>query len=182
MSDPPEKQTLNNPKLRASSTSVVSSIPPDAPDYTDIRNRYFWFIPDENKNYYKEEVMVLDGTSSVNFSPQFRRNSQWSVNSNISNILLAKSSLGHLPEKSDPLLPANPTSEAKSNSLEIPRDEKQAPKLEKVAQGPFGEGKKVPELKQNPLSQLKKNNKSQNWTSQSKLSRKLYATKTTAQP
>jgi len=147
VSDPPEKQTLNNPKLRASSTSVVSSIPPDAPDYTDIRNRYFWFIPDENKNYYKEEVMVLDGTSSVNFSPQFRRNSQWSVNSNISNILLAKSSLGHLPEKSDPLLPANPTSEAKSNSLEIPRDEKQAPKLEKSSTGSIWRRKKSPRVK-----------------------------------
>ncbi|KAI5908726.1 hypothetical protein K4G61_g2413 [Candida parapsilosis] len=147
VSDPPEKQTLNNPKLRASSTSVVSSIPPDAPDYTDIRNRYFWFIPDENKNYYKEEVMVLDGTSSVNFSPQFRRNSQWSVNSNISNILLAKSSSGHLPEKSDPLLPANPTSEAKSNSLEIPRDEKQAPKLEKSSTGSIWRRKKSPRVK-----------------------------------
>lgn len=143
VSDPPEKQPLKVPKVRAPAT-VVSPISPADPDYIDIRNRYFWFIPDENKNYYKEEVMVLDGTSSVNFSPQFRRNSQWSLTSNISNIHLAKSSLGHLPEKNDPL---SATTSEKQNSLDIPNDDKQVPKLEKSSTGSIWRRRKSPRVK-----------------------------------
>ncbi|KAG5420778.1 hypothetical protein I9W82_002659 [Candida metapsilosis] len=172
---PSEKQPLNVPKVRTSSnTSIVSPLSPLDSDYVDIRNRYFWFIPDENKNYYKEEVMILDGTSSVNFSPQFRRNSQWSLSSNISNILLAKTSSGHVPEKSDATNTTSNIHTANSNnnnnnnnnqnnhntisnnvnattdnrkSLEVPTDDKQLAKLEKSSTGSIWRRKKSPRVK-----------------------------------
>ncbi|KAI5970895.1 hypothetical protein CANMA_000055 [Candida margitis] len=149
-SDQVEKQQapLNVPKVRITVDSMVSPVSPNDPGYIDIRNRYFWFIPDENKNYYKEEVMVLDGTSSVNFSPQFRRNSQWSLTSNISNIQLAKSSSGQLPEKShSDALSASTTSETKHDTLDIQNDNKQTTKLEKGSTGSIWRRKKSPKMK-----------------------------------
>lgn len=50
----------------------------------DIRNKYYWYIIDKDKNYYKEYpdlTKIGTGESAVSISPQFRRNSQWSEKS-----------------------------------------------------------------------------------------------------
>ncbi|KAI5954687.1 hypothetical protein KGF54_002463 [Candida jiufengensis] len=87
----PEKKT---------SLAVVTSLPPTDPKYVDIKNRYYWYITDADKNYYKEEPTILkDGNSSMTLSPQFRRNSQWSNFSNISNICLDKKPSQQLNEQ-----------------------------------------------------------------------------------
>ena len=69
----------------------ILNVSPIDPKYIDIRNKYYWYFTDDDKNYFKEESIKLkDGNSSFTLSPQFRRNSQWSVNSNISFVQLDK--------------------------------------------------------------------------------------------
>lgn len=74
----------------------VTSIPipdvlPSSPHFVDIRKRYFWYVTDKDKNYYKEHPSISKSGSrnmSISFTPQFRRNSQWSEMSNISGLSL----------------------------------------------------------------------------------------------
>lgn len=76
--------------------STTSSVPipeilPTSPDFVDIRKRYLWYVIDKDKNYYKEHVALSKSGSrnmSISFTPQFRRNSQWSEVSNISGLVL----------------------------------------------------------------------------------------------
>ncbi|CAI5757173.1 unnamed protein product [Candida verbasci] len=69
----------------------IDEISPEDSGYIDIRNKYYWYFTDEDKNYYKEEPTITkDGQSSICNSPQFRRNSQISNNSNISQVILDK--------------------------------------------------------------------------------------------
>ncbi|KAI5961455.1 uncharacterized protein KGF55_004078 [Candida pseudojiufengensis] len=78
-------------KSSSNSESNMFVISPTDSKYVDIKNRYYWYITDADKNYYKEEPTILkDGNSSMTLSPQFRRNSQWSNFSNMSNIQLDK--------------------------------------------------------------------------------------------
>lgn len=85
-------------KASFGSDTSTSSIPipdilPSSPKYTDIRQRYLWYLTDEEMNYYKEIPQVSKTGSrnmSISFTPQFRRNSQWSENSNISGLALAE--------------------------------------------------------------------------------------------
>ncbi|CAN3372460.1 hypothetical protein DIURU_005044 [Diutina rugosa] len=73
----------DEPKRRESSASN-SSIPlpdiaPTDPSFVDVRNRYYWYVPDKDHNYYKELPRIgVSGDSEITMSPQFRRNSQWS--------------------------------------------------------------------------------------------------------
>ncbi|KAK6197332.1 ubiquitin carboxyl-terminal hydrolase-domain-containing protein [Scheffersomyces amazonensis] len=87
-----------------SAVSTTSSIPipdilPTDSRSMDIRHRYYWYVVDKDKNYYKELPSVAkDGSNdgSVTLSPQFRRNSQWSLKSNISSInSLMSSNINH---------------------------------------------------------------------------------------
>lgn len=90
-------------KKIVSEASSASSIPiPDISPidarYVDIRNKYFWYVIDGEKNYYKElSIPSRSGTRepSITISPQFRRNSQWSDTSmnnfNLENVAAAKS-------------------------------------------------------------------------------------------
>ncbi|CAX45547.1 conserved hypothetical protein [Candida dubliniensis CD36] len=84
--------TENNLSVKTQPKSVpISNVSPIDPKYVDIRNKYYWYFTDDDKNYYREEPIKLkDGNSSFTLSPQFRRNSQWSVNSNISFVQLDK--------------------------------------------------------------------------------------------
>ncbi|KAK6455443.1 ubiquitin carboxyl-terminal hydrolase-domain-containing protein [Scheffersomyces xylosifermentans] len=81
------------PSLRLeSAVSSTSSVPiadilPTDPRFIDIKNKYFWYVLDKNKNYYKEVSSISKhGTRepSICLSPQFRRNSQWSDKSAVS--------------------------------------------------------------------------------------------------
>lgn len=86
-------------KTSFGSDTSTSSIPipeilPSSSKYVDIRQRYLWYVTDEEMNYYKECASVSKTGSrnmSISFTPQFRRNSQWSENSNISGLALAES-------------------------------------------------------------------------------------------
>ncbi|RCK64043.1 hypothetical protein Cantr_10674 [Candida viswanathii] len=80
--------------------------PPSDAKYRDVREKYYWYLMDDHKNYFKEEpAIVKDGNSNITLSPQYRRNSQWSNNSRISAINLEKDS----PAKS--AIPARISSE-----------------------------------------------------------------------
>ncbi|KAL6450988.1 hypothetical protein SBY92_001238 [Candida maltosa Xu316] len=83
---PPQQQ---KPQSHHKSVPISSKSPID-PKYVDIRNKYYWYFTDAEKHYFKEEVSIRDGSSSLTLSPQFRRNSQWSVGSNISTVHLDK--------------------------------------------------------------------------------------------
>lgn len=72
----------------------IPDVLPTSPNYVEIRKRYFWYVTDKDKNYYKEHPLVSKTGSrnmSVSFTPQFRRNSQWSDVSNISGLSLEAS-------------------------------------------------------------------------------------------
>lgn len=78
----------------STSSVPIPDILPTSAKYVDIRQRYLWYVTDEEKNYYKESASPSKTGSrnmSVSFTPQFRRNSQWSDNSNISGLVLAES-------------------------------------------------------------------------------------------
>ena len=85
-------ETNNNLSVKTPTKSIpILNVSPIDPKYIDIRNKYYWYFTDDDKNYFKEESIKLkDGNSSFTLSPQFRRNSQWSVNSNISFVQLDK--------------------------------------------------------------------------------------------
>ncbi|EGW32551.1 uncharacterized protein SPAPADRAFT_51095 [Spathaspora passalidarum NRRL Y-27907] len=68
----------------------IPDVPATDPKFVDVRDKYYWYVLDGDKNYYKEELTSEKGSSSIGLSPQFRRNSQWSTNSNISSIKLDK--------------------------------------------------------------------------------------------
>lgn len=90
--------TVPGPKLapRAVQDSMDPSVPippisPNSPNFVDIRKRYLWYITDKEKNYYKESASASKKGSrnmSICFTPQFRRNSQWSDYSNPSALTL----------------------------------------------------------------------------------------------
>lgn len=77
---------------KCTSASTASSLPisevsPLDSKFVDIRNKYFWYVVDGDKNYFKElSIPSRHGTRepSITISPQFRRNSQWSDVSNMS--------------------------------------------------------------------------------------------------
>lgn len=79
--------------------SGASSVPlpeilPTSSRFVDIRKRYLWYVIDKDKNYFKESVALSKSGSrnlSISFTPQFRRNSQWSELSNISGFALEES-------------------------------------------------------------------------------------------
>lgn len=84
--------------------STTSSIPipeylPSNPKFVDIRKRYLWYVIDKDKNYYKELASISKTGSrnmSISFTPQFRRNSQWSDISNISGFALEEDTNANL--------------------------------------------------------------------------------------
>lgn len=89
-------EVLNNLSSSVSLEDHPSSVPipdvlPGNPDFVDIRSRYLWYVTDKEKNYYKESASLSKSGSrnvSISFTPQFRRNSQWSEVSNISGLSL----------------------------------------------------------------------------------------------
>jgi hypothetical protein len=97
----PELSAAGSPKLSphdgsrnlsnaSTSSCLLMSLPPSDTNFVDIRNKYFWYVTDKDHNYYKE--LPVEGAKdcssplSITFSPQFRRNSQWSHNTNVSSI------------------------------------------------------------------------------------------------
>ena len=76
-------------KQKQANEDPVSSLSPNDPKFVDLRKQFYWFFTDDSKNYYKEEPMSFkDGQSQISLSPQFRRNSQLSNLSNMSNYQL----------------------------------------------------------------------------------------------
>lgn len=73
--------------MRSTTSIPIPEITPMDAQFLDIRKKYYWYLTDKNKNYYKElPTLSKSGTRdmSVSLSPQFRRNSQWSDTSNTS--------------------------------------------------------------------------------------------------
>lgn len=84
------KDTSSIKKSHKDSVPVLSHSPSD-PKYRDIRDKYYWYLMDEHKNYFKEEASIVnDKVSNITLSPQYRRNSQWSRDSHISAVSLDK--------------------------------------------------------------------------------------------
>lgn len=74
-----------------SSSIPIPDFLPSNPNFVDIRSRYLWYVTDKEKNYYRESASLSKSGSrnvSISFTPQFRRNSQWSEVSNISGLSL----------------------------------------------------------------------------------------------
>lgn len=75
------------PSRKASTVASIASVPipdisPSDPRFVDVRNKYFWYVTDEHKLYYKELPTLSKNRTrelSVSISPQVRRNSQWSA-------------------------------------------------------------------------------------------------------
>lgn len=85
----PDNEVKRTSTTHSASSISIPDIPPSNPSFVDIRNKYFWYVTDKDKNYYKEIAEVSkDGSSrsSIAISPQFRHNSQWSFNTNVSSI------------------------------------------------------------------------------------------------
>ena len=92
MSEPVSYTHLDVYKRQAHSSTSSIPIPDISPTdarFVDIRNKYYWYMIDKNKNYIKELPSIKTSSgrdASVSFNPQFRRNSQWSERSNVSSI------------------------------------------------------------------------------------------------
>lgn len=86
-------------KINSSTFSVpIPDVLPTSPNFVDIRKRYLWYVIDKDKNYYKESAALSKSGSrniSISFTPQFRRNSQWSETSNISGLALEEQEQTH---------------------------------------------------------------------------------------
>lgn len=88
--------------ISTTSSTPIPDISPTDPRFVDIRDKYFWYVTDKDKNYYKEEFIHSKDSqeTTVSLSPYYRRNSQWSETSNIS-------SINPLPKKKDELSDIN---------------------------------------------------------------------------
>ncbi|RLV94806.1 hypothetical protein JA1_001586 [Spathaspora sp. JA1] len=112
-----EDSTLKPPTattMAATASSVpIPDIAPIEGKYVDVRDKYYWYVLDEEKNYYKEELTTdmnsPSNNSTIGLSPQFRRNSQWSNSSNISSIRLDKQP--EIDEKLEPFPEINQSDE-----------------------------------------------------------------------
>lgn len=83
--------------LTSDSSSIpIPDIPPTDSKFVDIRDKYFWYVTDQNKNYFKELPNPTPTTKSsshrdfsinlnVGISTRVRRNSQWSDTASFSN-------------------------------------------------------------------------------------------------
>lgn len=82
-SDNIESSSLRKTSTVASVASIpIPDITPLDSRFVDIRNKYFWYVTDENKLYYKELPTVSKSRLreySVSMGPPIRRNSQWST-------------------------------------------------------------------------------------------------------
>ncbi|GEQ72061.1 hypothetical protein JCM33374_g5747 [Metschnikowia sp. JCM 33374] len=96
-----EKTSLSQKLTTGKSNESFSNFPsasvpipntlPNSPNFVDMRKRYLWYVTDKDKNYYKECASLSKSGSrnlSISFTPQYRRNSQWSDISNISGLSL----------------------------------------------------------------------------------------------
>ncbi|SGZ55131.1 CIC11C00000002005 [Sungouiella intermedia] len=109
--------------------STTSSIPlpeilPTSSKFVDIRKRYLWYVIDKDKNYYKESVALSKSGSrnlSISFTPQFRRNSQWSEFSNISGLALEEPPLDHTHSDLDKVKKKLETFDNEKSSLLDPK-------------------------------------------------------------
>lgn len=74
--------------ISTTSSTPMPDIAPTDPRFVDIRDKYYWYVTDKDKNYYKEECIHSQNNqeTTVSLSPYYRRNSQWSETSNISSI------------------------------------------------------------------------------------------------
>lgn len=81
-----ESSSLRKTSTVASVASIpIPDITPLDSRFVDIRSKYFWYVTDENKLYYKELPTVSKSRNreySVSMGPQIRRNSQWSTATN----------------------------------------------------------------------------------------------------
>ncbi|KAK6463676.1 ubiquitin carboxyl-terminal hydrolase-domain-containing protein [Scheffersomyces coipomensis] len=125
-----ESRSLKRLESAVSSTSSIPipDIPPTDPRSIDIRQRYYWYVVDKDKNYYKELPSVSkygNSNGSVTLSPQFRRNSQWSeksavssihnlMHSNVNDVVIEKSSADAVNEKLKEVNISSPKEDSKS--------------------------------------------------------------------
>lgn len=80
------KSNSNRSHSSIKSTPIPDISPLDS-KFVDIKLRYYWYIPDEDKNYYKEYSNNVSHRRS-SLTAQYRRNSQWSAQSDtVSNSL-----------------------------------------------------------------------------------------------
>ncbi|EGV61347.1 hypothetical protein CANTEDRAFT_123876 [Yamadazyma tenuis ATCC 10573] len=66
--------------MSANSEGGSDTAPPES-KHVDIRDRYYWYIPDSNMDYYKEDSLSKVSTRRTSFTAPFRKNSQWSETS-----------------------------------------------------------------------------------------------------
>ncbi|CAH6722815.1 hypothetical protein CLIB1444_11S01728 [[Candida] jaroonii] len=123
VNSPELKPVHNNAISKTVSNNSQTSIPipdisPSDKAFVDIRQRYYWYIPDDDMNYYKEFSISTHSTRRPSLTAQFRRNSQWSdtlllsdVNKKLDNLPKTENNVSietsmsnlNLSEKSEPL-------------------------------------------------------------------------------
>lgn len=67
------------------SEPILDIVPLD-PDFIDVRSKYFWYLIDNQMNYYKELVVSGENETDMVLSSHYRRNSQWSDAGKLENI------------------------------------------------------------------------------------------------
>lgn len=98
---------LSDSVLSTTSSIPIPDITPTDPKFIDIRDKYYWYVTDKNKNYHKESPdLKLNSSSNPNLissltsnsnshslsnsntvcTTRFRRNSQWSEKSSNFNL------------------------------------------------------------------------------------------------
>lgn len=67
--------------LRQTLTNVSNPLPDTSPldsKFQDIKDKYYWYVPDKNMNYYREDTLSKQSTRRSSVTAAYRRNSQWS--------------------------------------------------------------------------------------------------------
>ncbi|ODV66167.1 cysteine proteinase, partial [Hyphopichia burtonii NRRL Y-1933] len=88
--------SISNSNVASTSSIPIPDIPPTDSKFVDIRDKYFWYVTDQNKNYFKELPNPTPTTKAsshrdfsinlnVGISTRVRRNSQWSDTASSSN-------------------------------------------------------------------------------------------------
>lgn len=70
---------------KKNSEPILDTSPLD-PDFIDVRSKYFWYLIDNQMNYYKELVVSDASETDMVLSSYYRRNCQWSDAGKLENI------------------------------------------------------------------------------------------------
>lgn len=115
---PSLKSTTPTSLKHASNMSIpIPDISPLDAKFQDIKDKYYWYIPDKNMNYYKENSISKESTRRSSLTAPYRRNSQW-ANDKRPSVTDLEERLNNLPQDSKVTSPGSSKSKVKSTKLD----------------------------------------------------------------